>query len=447
MEKIIKIYSSGQAKLQKEALEIKLDIKDNKFNIPEDLLFTMSARENKKRAFLFVSRLIGKHIPIKPEVLKITGAILARQWVMDRYNKTYSDIDVLIEGLKELLKNDVFKRDESNELKSNIIKEAVKAANIKISLPKKTLFIGFAETATGLAQGVFNCFENGWYIHTTREIIDNSTPNFVFKEEHSHAVNHMIYAPTKEYFNNFEEIVLIDDEITTGNTARNLIKNLPGESFGVISILDWRDKDKYENNGQNIIFSSLTKGTVKCKKIDEVKGEELLKIKSYPNKHKDIKLKTPLYNENYIKYTGRFGLSYKESLDVEKQCKEHGAILNTYRTKERCLCVGEGEFIYLPCIISSYMGEDVYFQSSTKSPVFPLNKEGYGNKNKVEFNAPNGDKIKNYLYNLPHDFYEDVFFFSERELKEDTKTELANIFSTVGIKNITFVCFSEEGQI
>ena len=66
------------------SLEISLNIKENKCSIPVSKLFTMSARENKKRDFLFVSKVIGKHMPMIPDTLKIIGGILARLWINER---------------------------------------------------------------------------------------------------------------------------------------------------------------------------------------------------------------------------------------------------------------------------------------------------------------------------------------------------------------------------
>ena len=77
----------------------------------------------------------------------------------------------------------------------------------KAKLPTKTVFIGFAETATGLGHAVFNHFEDAIYIHTTREEILNMEPSFYFEEEHSHATSHRVYAP-EEILMEAETIVL-----------------------------------------------------------------------------------------------------------------------------------------------------------------------------------------------------------------------------------------------
>ncbi len=420
-----------------------MKVNENKFNIPIELLFDIAARENKKRAFLFVSRVIGKHIPIKPQVLNITGAILARLWALDRYSIKFNDVDVLIEGLKELLEDDIRDCVQATDKDKNKILKAVNAAERKITLGKRTLFIGFAETATGIAQAVFNSFENAECIHTTREEIAGINPNFVFKEEHSHAVNHMIYAPSKDYFSQFEEIVLIDDEITTGKTAVNLIKNLPGNNFGVLSILDWRTKEDMDNC-KNITFSSLTKGTITCEKLSEVTGEASAKILSHSFNYKSVTLDYEEFYKGYVRATARFGIISDDNDGINNEMKKIASSLLKYRNGEKCLCLGEGEFIYLPCVIASYLGNNVYFHSTTRSPVYAQNKKGYGNRNKIELSSTNNNGIKYFLYNIPANFYEDVFYLSEKELKEDKKRELSNVFKTFGIDNIIFVSFVKE---
>ena len=72
-----------------------------------------------------------------------------------------------------------------------------KSLKYKSKLPTKTVFIGFAETATGLGHAVFNHFEDAIYIHTTREEMLNMEPSFFFEEEHSHATSHRVYVPNR----------------------------------------------------------------------------------------------------------------------------------------------------------------------------------------------------------------------------------------------------------
>ncbi|MEC1550449.1 phosphoribosyltransferase domain-containing protein [Bacillus rugosus] len=47
-------------------MAVDLSVTDNPLSIPEQVLFEMAARVNKKRGFLFVSKVLGKHIPVHP---------------------------------------------------------------------------------------------------------------------------------------------------------------------------------------------------------------------------------------------------------------------------------------------------------------------------------------------------------------------------------------------
>ena len=92
---------------------------------PESL-FGFAERRNPKRAFLFVSRVLGKHIPVRPAAMQASYAALA--------------------------------------------------AKIPADLPGPVLFCGMAETATGLAQSVWAAWRArhpgaaSAYIQSSRQI-------------------------------------------------------------------------------------------------------------------------------------------------------------------------------------------------------------------------------------------------------------------------------------
>ena len=440
-----------------DSLEILLNIKENICNIPVSKLFTMSARENKNRDFLFVSKVIGKHMPMIPDTLNIIGEILARLWISEREGSldypTTELVDMLISldishkiihlGLKTEEKTI-----ENRDFDVNICSSR-DVLSTPIRLANKTLFIGFAETATGLAQAVFQNFSNATYIHTTREKITSIEPALFFNEEHSHAVEHLIFPYEKDFFNKFEDIVLIDDELTTGKSALNLIKCLPGKSFGIISILDWRDADSHkmfeEEKDMDVRFCSLLKGNIKCSKSKDIISDAII---TPPISTKLIPCKEYIFEiaesiDGYNKATGRFGLCSEDNSKVFEEIDSISKALKKERTAGNCLCIGTEEFIYLPCSISSRLGNDVYFHSTTRSPVHARNIDSYGNKNKIAFQSPGDDTITNYLYNIPDNFYEQVFFFSEKPLTQEKKEEFNRIFSYFRIKSIIFVCWKE----
>lgn len=51
----------------------------------------MAARKNIKRGFLFVSKVLGKHIPVQPLIPLIGGGILAARYVSMVYDESSWD--------------------------------------------------------------------------------------------------------------------------------------------------------------------------------------------------------------------------------------------------------------------------------------------------------------------------------------------------------------------
>lgn len=427
-------------------LEVFLNIKDNKDNIAPSSLFKLAARKNEKREFLFVSKVIGKHLPINPYALEIAGALLARLWVEEREGTLNVDKEILVQALHYLgVVN-------TGEFNLEQIKNALEIVNSPLKLKNSTLFIGFAETATGIAHSVFNSFSDAALIHTSRENITSITAAILFREEHSHAVEHLLYPENPDIFSKYEDIVLIDDELTTGNSALNLIKNLPGKSFGIISILDWRNEDNlkvfediHSTGDRKIRTCSLIQGTVECQRKGDSNKEDPITMFSDAQlgSYKEICLE-PMENiDGFLKVSGRFGMDSKEQRYLEAFVTRSGARLKDLRTEGSCLCLGTGEYIYIPCRISSKMGDNVYFQSTTRSPIYARDSVNHGFdyaiNSKVQFKSPSGDDVMNYLYNIPQNFYNQVFFFTEKPLKEEKKKELSRIFSFYGINEQIFV--------
>jgi hypothetical protein len=435
------------------SLQISLNIKENKCSIPVSNLFTMSARENKKRDFLFVSKVIGKHMPMIPDTLEIIGGILARLWISEREGTSIYPTTELVDRLLALdISNNMGNTNSLGKTMKNsnhtvTLQSSQNTAISPIPLSNKTLFIGFAETATGLAHAVFQNFSNASYIHTTREQITSINPALLFNEEHSHAVEHSLFPCNDDFLKQFSDIVLVDDELTTGKSALNLINCLPGKYFGILSILDWRDDISYkmfqnEKNG-DISVCSLLKGEINCSKtkgiISDAITEPTSSTKLIPCSEHVFKITENI--EGYSKFTGRFGISSEDNPKILREIKSISEILKKERTTGNCLCIGTGEFIYIPCTISSLLGDNVYFQSTTRSPVHARNIDFYGHKNKVAFQSPEDETITNYLYNIPDKFYEQVIFLSEKPLTKEKKEELNKIFSCFHVKSIIFVCW------
>jgi hypothetical protein len=332
-------------------------------------LLSFSSRINKKRGFFFVSKVLGKHIPTTPSIME----------------STYKELANLIPKSEE-----------------------------------KTLFVGFAEAATALGQGVFEALnqDNSFYMHSSRFKTSHEVL-LSFQEEHSHAPSHIFYAPQdkslQELLENITRIVLIDDEVTTGNTANNLIeefkKILPKvKTYTLITILDWSSK-KYDN----FDIYSLYKGHFSFEK----------NTKDFSNTIKSEAKDIPSL-EKVIPYNfARYGTK-KLNIDVKKYIK-----LEDFRNK-KVLVLGTAEFMYAPYLLAKVLedaGVETYFQATTRSPI---NIDG-AITSKIEFKDNYFENIDNFLYNvIDRDYDKVIVCYETKSLPKnfDLKAKLEKKFDT-----------------
>ncbi|MGG3451184.1 phosphoribosyltransferase family protein [Domibacillus aminovorans] len=426
------------------SLEVDIRIEANPYNLPVESLYEMAARINKKRSFLFVSKVLGKHIPLHPCIPFISSALLASIYYEEEMSQTLAEKEQLIEALKDGSKERV-------EAAYSVAKE------LSFALNEPVVFIGFAETATALGHGVFDCFTNASYIHSTRERIVDQEVTLYFEEEHSHATDQLCYAP-KEMFDHDKPICLVDDEITTGKTALNIIssiqKKYPRKEYTVLSLLDWRTKEDRQRLkdfedmwGIQIKTYSLLSGAIQVKGTPDVEEQvdadeqiPLEKINDHSIHLRDISSPIAHYpyssvdshgtknDTPYSALTGRFGLSSKHRQSIEDYCRQVGQYLKTKRVGKKTLCLGTGEFMHLPMKASVYMGDGISYHSTTRSPIFPLNNDGYPIKNRLVFESPDDPGIVQYAYNILNSQYDEVFLFFERTVSEERRQSLLRQF-------------------
>ncbi|MFI8554543.1 phosphoribosyltransferase domain-containing protein [Psychrobacter sp. NPDC077938] len=176
----------------------------------EDLL-GFAQRINPKRAFLFVSKVLGRHIPVAPSIMR----------------EAFTD-------LADLVPN---------------------------HLPEPVLVIGMAETAVGLSAGVHQALQTRYpqalLLNSTRHAQhdESSDPNgtdsllTTFCEDHSHASQHLIYqskdSVTQAQLLASKTLIMVDDEASTGNTCVNVVTALREaglsqlEQVHLTTLVDW----------------------------------------------------------------------------------------------------------------------------------------------------------------------------------------------------------------
>lgn len=379
-----------EAVYREDNMSIDIKIKSNIYNLNLNNLISLGNRvNNSKRNFLFISKVLGKHIEVKPNVCKEAGEMLASLL----YKSKNSKID-----------------------------------NLKICV------LGFAETATGLGMAVASAIKDSYYLTTTREDIAEMESILKFEEEHSHATTHKCFPIEKDYLVNADKIILVDDEITTGKSMINIIKELKrvtnAKDFSILSILDWRsdehkrqfDKLASDENINVEVLATITGDiTVNDTRVfidnnDNVLDEKINVIKSNKLERKVFKTITKPDGEDYLLHTGRFGVHHKEIESLEDKCKETADFIHSkIGYPKKILVLGHGENIYIPSRVASYLEGDVYYKSTTRSPIYCSNKEKYPIKQKDVFYHKG---VKYYFYNRDEieNKYDKVVLLTEDDL-------------------------------
>jgi len=332
--------------------------------LPVGELCGYACRRSRKRGFVFVSKVLGKHYPVRPRRMEEIHARLAAKLV---------------------------------------------------SIASPAVVIGMAETATGLAQGVFEHLQRRTgrvdllYIHTTRYRL-NRPLALRFEESHSHASEHLLHEPVDDdaamLFREAASVVLIDDELSTGRTLANLATAYRDRNPGlrevhIACITEWLGADRRAEVagriGRATHFHSLLRGRFAFDErsdfdpgaIPEVVGRGDFKDKYLPR--------------NF----GRLGVRGPLDLDLR-------ALAERVRSQagERLLVLGTGEFAHPPFLLARHLearGADVHFQSTTRSPLLP----GDALASAIETVDNYHDDIPNYVYNVADRRYDRIVLCHE----------------------------------
>lgn len=378
-----------------DTLRLSLELGRPRFGLRAEDLFSLAVRDNPNRAFLFVSKVLGKHLPIRPAVLPAAGKLLALALEGAEDPGPYAGV---LSG--------------ERELPFPALLERLERERTRLEPEASTLFIGFAETATGLARAVAACFTGECaYLSTTRYALEGCAP-ITFDESHSHAKTHLLHFPPDgpspaEY----RRAVIVDDEFTTGNTALKLVELLYRRfgivKFTLLSLLDWSDPA-----GRRALAGRLG---VEIKLVSLLHGS-FLEVQSGPRppmaledwRNGDAPPCAPKALPGSGLCMGRVLCSPREQAAEWEFCRRVAADLGP--AEADTLFLGTGELIYQPALIAGYCGA-AWFHSTTQSPVCPL--PGSAVETGVRFTPPDQYSSAGYLYNVPRGRYPRAVILSE----------------------------------
>ncbi|MBC9704254.1 MAG: phosphoribosyltransferase family protein [Enterococcus sp.] len=411
----------------------------------------LSIRRNPKRAHLLVSDVLGKHVPQNPMVIEFAGKVLGAMVGNVLNERPAGEMlkpcfkvlhDYLHNGDLHDIHNDWWNKNGavSREVVPPYLegwkKWDANNEHLLQRLPRnhqKVAVIGYAETATALGFLVAAQL-NAWYVHSTRFYTEHDVAYGTFEESHSHATNHQLIPSDPALLNSPATVVLVDDEISTGNTAMNTIKELESvhhhSRYVIASLLDGRNDEHKQTmakfaaeHGVTIDVVTLAAGTVRLPNDVLPRAQEIIENESTPaelNKNtpsRDVPLR--LMNLK-IKdsHLSRYGVQPAKYMKGLAESVAWQTLLRA-NPMDKTLVLGLEEFMYFPLMLAKEMrkqGAVVDFSSTTQSPVAVIDDPGYAIQNAVMFHTK--DNAKRFAYNITEGYNQVVIVVEPGESVE-----------------------------
>ncbi|WP_406116182.1 phosphoribosyltransferase [Kitasatospora purpeofusca] len=352
--------------------------------LPE--LVGLALRENRKRAHLLVSTVLGKHVPQRPAVVHGAGLELGRR-------------------VRDLL------------------------APLPGESADRAVVLGYAETATGLGHSVADGLDAP-YLHSTRRPVPGLTPVGGFEEEHSHATSHLLLPADPGLLAGDGPLVLVDDEFSTGTTVLNTIRELhanhPREHYVVVALVDLRGPadrrrlaDTAAELGVRLDLVALADGGVELP-ADVLDRAERLIAEAGPAPEPPAAPAAPLVRVDLdwpagLPDGGRHGFTREHRARLEAAlpglAERLAAAVDPGDSAGRVLVLGFEELMYAPLRLADALAERlpggtdrVHYSTTTRSPVLAVDDPGYAIRTRLAFPAhddPADDSSRErYAYNV-----------------------------------------------
>ena len=321
-------------------------------------IFAFAERNNPRRAFLFVSLVLGRHVPVRPAGMRRAFTRLAD--------------------------------------------------DIPADLPGPVLMTGMAETAVGLGAGVHDAYltrtgrDDVVYLSSTRARL--GTPLLAdFSETHSHASAHRLYRPQhareRSLVDAARSLVMVDDEASSGATFAHLADALATAGVDRIEHVHTAVLTDWSEGSATAAERGLAARIPRRSRSALTRGRHQwtpradAPIRTLPDADSP---REPAVDPLRRADDGRLGRSTRS----DRGCPpDLAASLAADLAHDTVLVLGTGEHVWEPFLLAEVLereGHDVHFASTTRSPILP----GHAIRRGLAFGDHEGLGISNYLYNV-----------------------------------------------
>ncbi len=397
-----------------------------------DAFCDFAARANPKRGFLIVSKVLGRHLPASPSSMRET---------MDRLGQ-----------------------------------------KIPADLAGPVVFLGMAETATALGQGVFAAYRKAnpeqvvVYLQSSRQIVDGSTLIASFEEGHSHATTHLIQVKDlalEDTVRAARSLVIVDDECSTGNTyvavANAMRETMPNlELIATCCITDWSGGQYIRHMPRPTLPVSLIAGSMTWTPGATPSSEVLASGSNVPGRapKNGMKSRSGLSEpEQAIRPevdVATLSLkTFSEKL-VQQHAETHGigdpsefieikvgyvdaVAAGVGKPNERILVLGEGEHSYEALLVAEEIerkGGVAAVQCITRSPALL----GFAMETKSTFSDSYGSGAPCFLYNILKHKPDRILIVAEHKATqaEEAQAALKQLGSSIPVEVV--LCSYANGE-
>ena len=325
----------------------------------EDLL-GFAQRINPKRAFLFVSKVLGRHIPVAPSIMR----------------HVFTDLASLVPD----------------------------------DLPEPILVIGMAETAVGLSAGVHQALQtrypNALLLNSTRHAQHNDVKGnshillTTFSEDHSHASQHLIYQSadkaTQAQLLASKTLIMVDDEASTGNTCVNVVTALRNagldqlQQVHLTTLVDWSLNQQQDSGDAASDQIAKRLPNIKFQRHHLLSGAWTWTDAPNPEPITMPSVDTTEAGSHMLGDTGNWGrlptldstngfdnylLRFQTAFNIfNKQEQFEKEQFDKKQLPQRILVLGSNEFVWLPFLLAEWLetqtqNSTVNFSALTRSPI------------------------------------------------------------------------------